>query len=103
MDDYLTTHGEYEQWMVPAWCPHEQRLHEYFTTLHHSSITTMFFKMFANQLAIDFVLVMIDDLRRLMARYEHWWHHYATLHPDSMAWCDWGITGSLYYIMCFVS
>ena len=40
--------------------------------------------MFENQLVIDFVLAMIDDLRRLMASYEHWWHHYATLHHDSM-------------------
>ena len=41
--------------------------------------------MFENQLAIDFVLVMIYDLRRLMASYEHWWHHYATLQHNSTA------------------
>ena len=77
-------HGEYEQQMVPGWCLREQPLHEYFTTLH-SSIAAMFLNMFENQLAINFVPVMIDDLRRLMASYEHWWHHYATLHRDSMA------------------
>ena len=61
--------------MVPAWCLCEQPLHEYFITLHHSSIAARFLNMSNNQLAIDFALAMIDDLRILMESYEHWWHH----------------------------
>ena len=89
VNDSLTTQGEYEQWMVPAWCLHEQPLHVYFTILHHSSIAARFLNLFKNQLA------MIDDLRRLMVSYEHWWHYYATLHCDStVIMCKmWSATG----------
>ena len=42
---------------------------------NEKSVATRFLNMSNNQLAIDFALAMIDDLRRLMESYEHWWHH----------------------------
>ena len=39
------------------------------------SVATRFLNMLNNQLVIDFAFSMIDDLRRLMESYEHWWYH----------------------------
>ena len=42
---------------------------------NENSVDIRFLNTFKNQLAIDFALAMIDDVRRLMESYEHWLHH----------------------------
>ena len=46
-----------------------------YVIVNEKSVATRFLNTLKIQLVIDFALVMTDNFRRLMERYEHWWHH----------------------------